>query len=191
MNLADTRPTMTASEFLRWAEARPDGRRHELVGGEPVAMAPERNRHNLVKAECWLALRQAVRSAGVDCTVLGDGATVVVDEDNVYEPDVTVQCGEPIDLDSSVATHPSVLVEVLSPSTPGVDSSEKLLGYFQLPSVRHYLVVDPSKRAVIHHRRSGDGVDTSLWREGKLRLEPPGIDVDIADFFAGLERHAG
>ncbi|MEM7583175.1 MAG: Uma2 family endonuclease [Acidobacteriota bacterium] len=187
MNLVDSRSTMTAEDFLLWIDSLSEGPRYELVAGEPVAMAPERNRHNLVKAECWLALRQAVRSAGIRCTVLSDGATVRVDEDNVYEPDVTVQCGEPIDLDATAATHPTILVEVLSPATKGVDSSNKLLGYFQLPSVQHYLVVDPAKRAVIHHYRSGSGIGTSLLHEGSLRLDPPGIDLEITDFFGALE----
>lgn len=182
MNLAD-KSTMTAAEFIRWTGNLPEGKRFELVDGEPVAMSPERNRHNLVKADCWLALRQAVRLAGIDCTVLSDGATVKVDEGNVYEPDVTIQCGKPIDLDETTAQHPTILVEVLSPSTKSVDSSGKLLGYFQLPSVEHYLVVDPAKFAVIHHYRSGDGIGTALFREGSIKLEPPGLVLDIAEFF--------
>ncbi len=190
MNPADGRTTMHAQDFLDWVETLTEGQRYELVSGEPVAMAPERNRHNLVKAECWLAFRQAVRLAGVSCTVLSDGATVEIDENNVYEPDVTVQCGKPIDLDSTTSTHPTILVEVLSPSTKGVDSSKKLLGYFQLPSVKHYLVVDPSKRAVIHHYRTVGGIGTSLIHEGSFHLDPPGIKLDIADFFAGLDEHS-
>ena len=190
MNLADNRTTMTAEEFLRWVETLPEGERYELVSGEPIAMSPERNRHNLVKTECWLALRQAVRTAEVGCTVLGDGATVQTDEESVYEPDVTVQCGQPIDLDSTAATHPTILVEVLSPSTRGVDSSKKLLSYFQLSSVEHYLVVEPSKRAVIHHYRSNNSIGTALIHEGSLQLDPPGIELEIADFFVGLDEHS-
>ena len=182
---------MTADEFRRWTSERPEGERHELVAGEPVAMAPERNRHNLVKTDCLLALRQASRAAGLDCTVLADGATVRVDDANVYEPDVTVQCGEPVDVDATGAEHPTILVEVLSPSTKGVGTSDKLIGYFQLPSVTHYLVVDPVRRAVIHHRRTDGGIGTSLLREGVLRLDPPGMDVEIGDFFESLERSGG
>jgi len=147
---------MTAEEFPRWTSELPEGERHELVAGEPVAMAPERNRRNLVKVDCLLSLRQAVRSAKVGCTVSGDGATVEVDDSNVYEPDVTVRCGKPIDVDATVASHPTILVEVLSPSTQGVDTSDKLIGYFQLASVEHCLVVDPVRFAVIHHLRTDD-----------------------------------
>ena len=53
--------------------------------------------------------------------------------------------------------NPLILVQVLSPSTPHIDASAKLAGYFSLPSVAHYLIVDPDKPLVIHHaRREGD-----------------------------------
>ena len=182
---------MTTAEFLQWTSELPEGERYELVAGNPVAMAPERNRHNLVKVDCLLSLRQAVHAAKLDCAVLGDGATVEIDDSNVYEPDVTIQCGEPIDVDATVASHPTILVEVLSPSTKGVDTSDKLIGYFQLDSVRHYLVIDPVRYAVIHHFRTDGGIGTSLLREGVLRLDPPGIEVNVPDFFESLKASIG
>jgi hypothetical protein len=39
----------------------------------------------------------------------------------------------------------------------GADAQMKLAGYFRLPSVAHYLVVDPDKPLFIHHARSNDG----------------------------------
>ena len=69
---------MTVPEFLAWAANQPRGR-YELVRGEVVAMAPERARHNLVKAAVFRALRDAVARAGVPCTVFTDGMTVVTD----------------------------------------------------------------------------------------------------------------
>ena len=68
---------MTVAEFLTWASAQVRGR-YELVRGEVVAMAPERAQHNLVKLEVVLALRNAVKRAGLPCTVFTDGMTVVI-----------------------------------------------------------------------------------------------------------------
>jgi len=180
------RSNWTAESFLAWAEDRPDGMRHELVNGEVVATAPERNRHNLVKMDCWSALQRSVEVADLDCAVLGDGATVVVSDTDVYEPDVTIQCGEPIDLDAVTISHPVILVEVLSPGTRSVDTHAKLTGYFSLSSVQHYLVVDPLKRVVIHHQRSGEGIDTAILHEGELVLDPPGLRADTAGFFRSV-----
>ena len=185
MNLAD-RSSMTAAVFLDWTAGLPDGRRYELVSGEPVAMSPERNRHSLVKLDCAIALRRAVDDAKAECTVFGDGATVVIDDTTVYEPDVTVQCGESIDLDAVTVSRPTILVEVLSPSTQGVDTGRKLVGYFQLPGVAHYLVLDPETRVATHHYRSGNRIITSIVREGRVELEPPGLSLDMTDLFASV-----
>src|SRR3954471_18131936 len=97
MNVAVPR-RMSVAEFLDWAERQPKGR-YELVDGQVIAMSPERNRHVVVKRSVANALESAVAKAQLNCTVLGDGATVVIDEDNSREPDASVQCG-PIDLDS-------------------------------------------------------------------------------------------
>jgi len=53
-------------------------------------------------------------------------------------------------------SNPVILVEVASPSTRDFDDTVKLTGYFSLPSVHHYLIVDPEGPPVIHHRRQAD-----------------------------------
>jgi len=55
---------MTVEDFLAWSAARPDDARHELVAGEPVAMAPERAAHLRLKARVWRAAAAASRIAG-------------------------------------------------------------------------------------------------------------------------------
>ena len=77
---------MTFDEFLAWAMAQPEGR-FELVDGKVVAMAPERVAHARLKSEVWLALRDAIKSAGLPCEALPDGMTVKIDEHTAYEPD--------------------------------------------------------------------------------------------------------
>ena len=89
---------MKVAEFLDWAAAQTRGR-YELVRGEVVAMAPERARHSLVKGEVFLALKNAVKRAGLPCTVFPDGMTVVIDDEHAREPDAAVQCGVAINLE--------------------------------------------------------------------------------------------
>ena len=62
--------------------------------------------------------------------------------------------------------NPVVVVEVLSPSTAADDQGVKLDGYFSLPSVQHYLIVDPDRRVMIHHKRRPDAIETRIFREG-------------------------
>jgi Uma2 family endonuclease len=78
-------------EFRDWAEGQAG--RYERVGGEPVAMSPERIQHARIKARLWAALDAAVRQAGVECEALPGGVTVEVGDDTDYEPDAVVNCG--------------------------------------------------------------------------------------------------
>lgn len=174
---------MTVDEFLVWAEGR--GGRYELDAGVVVAMSPERNRHLVAKGAAFVALRQAVSAAGLDCIVLPDGATVRVETHVAYEPDALVYCGPELPGDTIEFPLPVIVVEVLSPATAHRDLSVKLAGYFRVESVRHYLVVDPDRRLVIHHARGeGDLIATRIVSSGALTLDPPGLILEVADLLA-------
>jgi Uma2 family endonuclease len=116
--------------------------------------------------------------------MLPDGMTVRVDQDTAHEPDALVYCGQELKASAVEVPNPVVVVEVLSPSTRHVDASAKLAGYFRVPSVHHYLIVDPDKHLVIHHARAeADLVATRFARDGGLRLDPPGIELAIRELF--------
>src|SRR5512144_2250137 len=179
-----TRPRMTSDVFLAWAMQRPEGERWELVGGELVAMSPERSGHALVKARTWRALDDGIRAAGLGCTAYPGGMAVEIDDGTVYEPDALVRCGEPLNDDAVKITDPMIVVEVLSPSSHARDAGAKLADYARLPSLRHYLLVDIKTLAVIHHQiGEAAGIHTRILREGSLELDPPGIRLQIADLF--------
>jgi Uma2 family endonuclease len=72
--------------------------------------------------------------------------------------------------------------EVLSPSSQHIDTTGKLAGYFSVPSVSHYLIVDPDRPLIVHHARSGpDSIVTRIVRDGTILLDPPGLPLAIAD----------
>ena len=178
---AQSKPRMTVPEFLAWAATQPRGR-YELVRGEVVAMAPERARHNLAKAAAFRALDDAVKRAGLLCTVFTDGMTVVIDNETAREPDAAVQCGIAVDLDSMVLQAPLVVVEITSPSSERDDTGDKLVEYFSVPSIKHYLIVNPAKNVVVHHARSEAGaIATRILSAGEVELTPPGMTVRVAE----------
>ena len=177
---------MTVDEFLIWSQKQPERPRFELINGTPIAMSPERVRHNLCKAETYGALRDAIKKTGSDCTAFGDGMTVVIDEHTSYEPDALVSCDETISGDDVTIANPVIIVEVLSPGTRSVDVGAKLVGYFQLASVHHYLIIDPEKKIVTHHQRHTDrDILTRILQEGSISMVPPGLEIELADLFAG------
>jgi Uma2 family endonuclease len=79
---------------------------------------------------------------------------------------------------------PVIVVEALSPSTAAIDHGRKLSGYFSIPSVQHYLILDPDRRVVIHHKRGqGDAIETRVLTGGDARLDPPGFEVSVEALF--------
>ena len=134
------------------------------------------------------ALQDAVRSGGLPCKVLADGATVVIDNRTAYGPDAVVQCGATIDLDALTIAEPMIVVEVISPSSAKNDAAVKTPDYFSLPSVAHVLVVDPVKKLITKHSRgTGQLLSTEFLRVGQtVQLDPPGIEFPVADCFADL-----
>jgi Uma2 family endonuclease len=177
-----TKPRMTVDEYLAWAVGRPG--RYELFQGEVFAMSPETVGHLTAKAATYSALSTSVRQHQLPCHVLPDGATVRVDEHTAYEPDALVYCGPKLPPSAIEIPNPVILVEVLSPSTRRIDVAAKLSGYFQLPSVAHYLIVDLTQRVILHHaRNTGDAILTRIVRNGRIALDPPGLELAVSDIF--------
>jgi Uma2 family endonuclease len=176
----------TADAFIAWALEQPTGR-FELRNGVVVAMAPERVAHARAKLRAVNALAAAIAAAGLGCEALPDGMAVRVNDRTVYEPDALVRCGPPLPGAAVELDDPVVVVEVVSPSSRGIDRGAKLAGYFALPSVRHYLIVDLDQRLVIHHQRDAEGlIGVRILRDGPLTLDPPGLTIDVGDLFSGL-----
>lgn len=176
----------TAEEFIAWALEQPAGR-FELDNGAVVAMAPERAHHATAKGNAFIALRNAISARGLTCQAFPDGMSVRINDRTVYEPDAIVRCGPQLPGDAIEANDPIIIVEVVSPSSRGVDRGVKLASYFLLPSVRHYLIVDTDKRVVIHNHRGEEGrIEVKILHDGSLTLDPPGLAVDVEDIFVGL-----
>jgi Uma2 family endonuclease len=176
---------MTVEEFLAWAEAQ-EGR-YELDDGQAVAMSPEQGQHLRVKGAVFLALVAAIKRGGLPCEAFPDGATVRIDTHTAFEPDALVNCGQRMGDAEVVAPSPVIVVEVLSPSTGYRDNAHKLANYFRVPSIQHYLIVDPNVRRIVHHKRGlGDVLETRICAEGTIKLDPPGLEIAAEDVFAGL-----
>jgi Uma2 family endonuclease len=177
---AALRRAMTVEEYLAWSTSQGQRARTELINGQIVTMPAERLLHSRVKGNVFLALRLAIKTARLPCEALTDGPTVRIDDHTAYEPDALVYCGEALAPDAMLIPNPVIVVEVLSPTTRHSDTSAKLIGYFKLPSVAHYLIVDPDDRTITHHTR--DGVP-EVRHDGTVRLDPPGLSVLVEDLF--------
>ncbi len=174
---------MSVEEFLAWSEAQEE--RYELVDGVVFAQAAERAAHAEMKLAVAVALMNAVRRRGLPCHVLPDGMAMRVGACTVFEPDAMLYCGPKLPPDTLLVENPLVVVEVISPTTGRNDHTRKLAGYFNLPSVRHYLIVDPDDRLVVHHERREDGLVVShILTQGATQLDPPRLELPLSELYA-------
>jgi len=166
--------------FLAWSERQPDHHRYELVDGEIVAMTRDTVRHNRTKAAAWRVLEDAVRAASLPCIVLIDGVGVAINDSTLRIPDVLVQCGAEPDPNAMIVESPLIVVEVVSRSSERDDTDTKLVDYFSVEGIHHYLIVFPERRVVVHHRRTGGDIATRIAHDGDIALMPPGMTVPVA-----------
>jgi Uma2 family endonuclease len=175
---------MTVDEFLAWAVKQEKGR-YELLRGRVVMQQPQTWRHAESRVHIYNLLVAAVEQAGVPYFAGPDGMTVRISEDEAFEPDALVApLPKPAELDLEIP-NPVLVVEVLSPSSVKRDLADKLAGYSKVPSIEHYLVLDPEEHEVIWYCRApGGGLQPPIpVSEGALELDPPGIVLEWSDIF--------
>ena|SRR5437763_16671674 len=183
MNIA-LRKTLTVDDYLAWAAAQAEAPHSELINGQIVFMSPEQLQHNRVKKRIVYALEREIDRNGIAGEVFMDGVTIPIEPHTAYEPDASVRLGPPLPGRDIKVPDPVIVVEVISPSSAHSDTSAKLVGYFKLPSVKHYLIIDPDARTVTHHSRGPDGkVVSATVASGTIQLDPPGFTVRFTDLF--------
>lgn len=165
------------------------GQKHEFVDGVVVAMTGGSHAHAIVIGNTYYLLRQSL--SGRPCRVLNSEARLRIPlTRNARYPDAQVICG-PVRFDAEDAdavTNPSLVVEVLSEGTAGVDRGEKFREYRTIDSLRHYLLIDPERRTVELFTRTSSG--TWLFSDhtpgGDLPLGALDLTVQVDALFEGL-----
>jgi Uma2 family endonuclease len=144
---------MTIEEYLEW-EPNQDIR-YEYFNGEVFAMTGGTIPHNDLALNLYTALRPHLRSRGCRANV-SDVKVQVSPKSAYYYPDVIVSC-DPQDLNArKFIQNPTIIAEVLSPSTSAKDRSEKFTNYLTIPTLQEYLLIDSEKISVERYCR-GEG----------------------------------
>ena len=169
------RRRLTLEEYLAFEET--SSLRHEFVAGEVYVMTGGTVRHNVITLNLVRRLYGPARAR--HCTVLATDVNVHVD-DRIYYPDVMVACGKAADVEL-IVNAPSLIAEVISPSTRSIDRREKLDAYLKVPSLRQYLVIDHRRKQVVSYSRADEA--SEWWRdevEGDGDISIPVLDTHIA-----------
>ncbi|HVF29306.1 MAG TPA: Uma2 family endonuclease [Pyrinomonadaceae bacterium] len=197
MSLPQTHVEYTVAEYLDME--RDADERHEFLDGQIYAMAGESPQHGAI---CMNLSRIISTSLlGTQCQAFSKDMKVRsgpipktkhATKGLFSYPDLLVVCGELKfhDRHRDVLLNPSVIVEVLSPTTEGFDRGEKWMRYQTwLPELTEYLLVSQSKPQIEHyHRRRGGGwIYTPVnEREQSVRLYSVDCALRLADVYDRL-----
>ena len=156
--------TLAAQTYLTPAEylnmERKAVTKNEYLSGQTVAMSGASNAHNIITMNTANQLYNQLVDR--DCLVYASNMRVRVQSPVSYVyPDITVVCGEPRFEDAVFDTllNPTIVIEVLSPSTAAYDRREKFTRYQQIASLKEYILISQSQIYVEHHLRH-----ESQWR---------------------------
>lgn len=171
--------TVTPEEYL--AAERAAETKSEYVDGEVYAMTGASEPHNTISINLVLTLGPQVRSRG--CNIYTSDMRVRVGRRAYLYPDVVVVCGEAQFKDDQVDTllNPTLILEILSPSTAAFDKGEKFDMYRTLNSLQEYLLVAQERCHIIHYVRQGD----TTWllsetRDMNARLDLPSVGCTLS-----------
>jgi Uma2 family endonuclease len=171
---------MTVAEFLDWDDGTDT--RYELVRGKVVAMAPTSGRHSVIVSKISAALEASLRRP---CYVGMNAGVIRPDRDDTfYEADLVVSC-TPLRADTPLIPQPTIVIEVLSPSTADHDRGGKLYDYRRIESVLEIALVASEQRHVEVWRRRGAKWEVEdLIGDSALALETVGITIPFAAIYA-------
>jgi Uma2 family endonuclease len=146
----------TPEEYL--ALERKADYRSEYSAGEIFAMSGASEPHNVITTNLVREISQQFK--GRPCRVYASDMRVKVSATGLYTyPDVVALCGEPQfdDRQKDTLLNPTVLIEVLSPSTEAYDRGQKSMQYRRLPSLEEYLFIAQDRVQVEHYQRQPSG----------------------------------
>lgn len=178
------RTYLTAEEYLELE--RGSEMKHELLDGEMVAMTGGSWFHGLIIGNMVTALKNRLRERA--CSVIPNDLRVRVSAEVYVYPDIVVACSEPRLEDSSKDTllNPTLLMEVLSPSTESYDRGRKFEHYQMLESLKEYVLVAQDRPRVEHYLRQ----DGHVWLytevsglEGSVSLPSLGCEVPLSEIY--------
>jgi Uma2 family endonuclease len=176
---------LTLDDYLAWENAQET--RNEFVEGQVVAMVGTERAHGRVVLN--LARHLGKQLAGSKCQVFAESLRVQVGDDTILYPDLFVTC-DGADLATELLFRsPTLIVEVLSPSTQAYDRGREFALYRRLPSLLEYILVDPEERRDEGFCRNDEGkwVLHDMSEGPALEAASIGCSAPLAEVFEGVE----
>ena len=167
----------TAEEYLQIEKDSPT--KNEYFKGEIFAMAGAGPRHNVIFSNLFGEL--AHRLKGRPCRPYGSDLRIHIPKNTLYTyPDISIICEEIVSSKADTAVQPTVLIEILSPSTKNYDRGGKFILYRDIPTLREFVLIDSESISAEAFRINKNGHwELEDYRSIEDVLTIPIVDVSI------------
>jgi Uma2 family endonuclease len=161
--------------------------RHEFIDGVIVAMAGGSDEHNALTSRLSIVFGR--RLTGTCRTYSSDQRFWIAARARGRYADGSIICGPPEHPphDDQATTNPTIVFEVLSPSTEGDDEGDKRTDFQSLASLRAYVLVAQDEQRVQVFLREGDTWSVAIYRHADT-FELPTLTsaVPVAEIYDGI-----
>ncbi|MDQ2886340.1 MAG: Uma2 family endonuclease [Chloroflexota bacterium] len=157
--------------------------RYEYLEGELRMLAGGSAAHSTIATNLTSILHRLLEEG--PCKVYNSDMQLQLSESRYVYPDITVTCDPRDQEPEDNRTHyPTLVVEVLSPSTEVVDRGKKLLYYQAHPTIQEYVMADSQNILVEVCQREKNRWTFSTHGLGdKIQLESLGIQFSVDDIY--------
>lgn len=180
----------TYADYL--AAEQDSDRRHEFIDGVIVAMAGGSDEHNAIAARLTILL--GGRATGRCRYYTADQRFWIASRARGRYADGSIICGPPEHPahDGQATINPTVVIEVLSPSSEGDDDGDKRADFQSLASVEAYVLVAQDERRVKVYRRAGGEWRAATYRDGDgFELPTLSTAIPVSEVYDGILDDAG
>ena len=166
--------------------------KHELHEGHLVTMQGASRAHNKIVVNMVVGIGSYLK--GKSCEVFfNDFRIYIPSAESFTYPDLLIVCGKPEDLDDAyldTIKNPTVIVEVLSPSTEKYDRGTKFFYYMQIPALKEYIIVGSTSYFIQTARKQADGswkFSELAGKEAMLSIPAIGYELPLSEVYDRVE----
>ena len=155
--------------------------KHEYYKGEIFAMSGAKLQHNIITTNVLVGLGNKL--AGKPCRPFGSDMRIHIPKNTLFTyPDISVICGEVESLDNDEMNflNPTLIIEVLSPSTKNYNRGEKFRLYRDIATLKEYILIDSESVGIeAFHINSSGHWELAEYLDILATLHIHSIDVTL------------
>ncbi|MCZ4222204.1 Uma2 family endonuclease [Pedobacter rhodius] len=175
----------TVEEYLEMEKASQE--KHEYFQGEIFSMSGASTIHNRIFSNLFVAIGNKLK--GKPCEPFGSDMRMHIPENTLCTyPDISIYCNDAkqSDVDDESFVEPTVIIEILSPSTKNYDRGHKFDLYKDISTLKEYILIDSESISVeafyINEKQSWELIEYKETGDS-LNFVSMGFEMALSDIY--------